>query len=135
MSFGILHWQRQKKIKLNPTDDLKYFVRLVKNEKPICRTFFVTRQVSFINQVIGKYKNPRFDLGCDLTVEFRSFGTDELGVHAGGPTKEFETGGFKGIHFFEGEKDHLTPIYDYDMVSGPTNLCPRYARHMPGTAK
>ena len=112
-----------KRIKLNPTDELKCFVRQVKKGQS-AEHFLITREKSFINQVIGKYKNPKFDLGCGLTVEFRSFGADELGVDAGGPTKEFfkelmnelENGGFKGIRFFEGEKDHLTPIYDYDML-------------------
>jgi hypothetical protein len=31
--------------------------------------------------------------------------------------KELQTGGYKGIRFFEGEKGHLTPMYDYDLLS------------------
>lgn len=113
-----------KKIKLSPIDDLKCFVRNVKCGQS-AEHFFITREKSFVGQVIAKYKNPTFDLGGDLSVEFRSFDTDELGVDAGGPTKEFfkelmkelQTGNYKGVRFFEGENDHLTPIYDYDLLS------------------
>ena len=56
---------------------------------PSAEQFLTTREKSVINQVIGKYKNPMFVLGCDLTVEFRSFGADELELMLGVPQKNF----------------------------------------------
>lgn len=70
-----------KKIKLSPIDDLKCFVRNVKSSRS-AEHFFITREKSFVSQVIAKYENPTFDLGGELSVEFRSFDTD-----AGGPSK------------------------------------------------
>ncbi len=105
-------------------DELKFFVSRVKKGQ-FKEQLLITREKSFVSQVITKYKNPTFDLGGILSVEFRSFGTYELGVDAGGPTKEYfnglmkdlQTGGYKGIRFFEGESGHLTLMYDYDLLS------------------
>ena len=77
-----------KKFKLNPIDDLKCFVIQVKRGQSAER-FFITREKRFVNQIIGKYKNPSFDVGGEFSAESHSCGTEELGVDAGGPTKEF----------------------------------------------
>ena len=55
-----------KKFKLNPINDLKCFVRQVKRGQSAER-FFITREKSFVSQIIGKYKNPSFDVGGEFS--------------------------------------------------------------------
>lgn len=113
-----------KKVKLSPIEELRLFIGRVKKSQSE-EELLITREKSFISQVLRRYKNPRFDLGCNLCVAFRSSGTYELGADAGGPTTEFfynlmkelQSGGFNGIKFLEGEIGHLTPKLDYDLLS------------------
>ena len=84
----------------------------------------ISRDKSIISQVLKKYKNPRFNPQSPLNIQFQSSGTLELGVDAGGPTREFfyhlmqelVRGKFNDIKLFEGEVGHLVPSCDYDLV-------------------
>lgn len=86
----------------------------------------ITREKNIIGQVVQKYKNPSFDIRSPLMVQFRSSGTLELGIDAGGPTTEYffnlmnelVRGNLNGIQLFEGEQGHLVPRFDYDIISG-----------------
>lgn len=84
----------------------------------------ISRDKSIISQVLRKYTNPRFNLQKSLNIQFQSSGTLELGVDAGGPTREFfyhlmqelVRGKFNDIKLFEGEVGHLVPSCDNDLV-------------------
>lgn len=81
----------------------------------------VDRNTDLLKQMLRKYKNPGFDVTRPLCVEF----VNELGVDAGGLTREFfhllmerlkNQGG--SLNLFEGQVGHLVPIHDYDVLSG-----------------
>jgi hypothetical protein len=112
--------------KVSGTESLKQFINDVATPHGEQEFLCVRRKHSISNQVIQKYKNPQFDIRCPLMVQFRSSGTIELGIDAGGPTteyfyhlmKEFERGSLAGIKLFEGEPGHWVPRFDYDLISG-----------------
>ena len=74
-------------------------------------------------QMIRKYKNPSFDVTKPLNVQF--IGADEIGIDAGGITKEhfhFLVESLKrqspdGITLLEGTVGHLLPKHDYELLS------------------
>ncbi len=112
--------------KLDGVESLKEFINdvLVQHEED--EYLPITRDTSVIDQVIHKYKNPMFSIKRLLNVRFKSVGTIELGVDAGGPTteyfyllmKELVRGNFNGIKLFEGVDGHWLPKFDYDLASG-----------------
>ena len=85
----------------------------------------IKRDNSIIMQLLKKYKNPSFNLRSPLNVQFISSGTIEPGIDVGGPKKEFfhmlmselVRGGLNGIQIFEGEKGHLVPANNYELLS------------------
>lgn len=85
----------------------------------------IKRENSIIMQLLRKYKNPSFNLRSPLNVQFVSSGTIEPGIDAGGPRREFfhmlmselVRGSFNGIQIFEGEKGHLVPVNNYELLS------------------
>lgn len=114
-----------KKIRLDPLEALRAFICYV-NVTPAPEVdLVITREKSVIVQLLKKYKNPNFNLRSPLNVQFVSSGTIEPGVDAGGPKREFFhmlmnelfRGGFNGIQIFEGEKGHLVPVNNYDLLS------------------
>lgn len=82
----------------------------------------VDRNSDMLKQMIRKYKHPDFDITKPLNVQF----VDEIGVDAGGVTREFfhllmervQGACTGGISLFEGRTGHLLPIHDYDLLSG-----------------
>lgn len=112
--------------KLSGVEALKQFINRIRLLDEDQQYLTITREESIINQVISKYKNPRFDIRKPLYVSFRSSGTAELGVDAGGLTTEYffqlvnelVRGDLNGIRLFEGAQGHLLPRFDYDLISG-----------------
>ena len=111
--------------KLDPQEALRQFIKGVALPSAPDVDLVITREKSILNQVLRKYKNPNFDLRSPVNVQFHSSGIVEPGVDAGGPTraffhklmKELVRGSLNGIRLFEGEMGHLTPSFDYDLVS------------------
>lgn len=83
----------------------------------------VDRNTDFLKQMLRKYKNPGFDITKHLSIEFK----DEMGLDAGGVTREYfhllmerlKQGPGGAINLFEGQLGHLVPIHNnYDVLSG-----------------
>ncbi|XP_044179386.1 uncharacterized protein LOC122960892 [Acropora millepora] len=82
----------------------------------------VDRNTDLLKQMLRKYKNPGFDITKHLSIEFK----DEMGLDAGGVTREYfhllmerlKQGPGGAINLFEGQLGHLVPIHNYDVLSG-----------------
>lgn len=111
--------------KMDPLEALHTFITKVALPHAPEVDLVITREKSIIMQILKKYKNPAFNLRSPLNVQFVSSGTFELGVDAGGPTRDFlyilmkelVRGSFSGIKIFEGETGHLLPVFNYDLLS------------------
>lgn len=107
--------------KLDPQDALWQFITGVAQPHAPAVEMVITREKSFVNQALRKYKNLR----SPVNIQFYSAGRVEPGFDAGGPTRDFfyhlmqelVTGSVNGIKLFEGEMGHLTLSFDYDLVS------------------
>lgn len=83
----------------------------------------VKREQDILPQMIRKYKNPSFDVTKPLNVQF--VGADEIGIDAGGITKEYfhflveslKQQSPDGITLLEGTVGHLLPKHDYELLS------------------
>ena len=83
----------------------------------------VKRGQDILPQMIRKYKNPSFDVTKPLNVQF--VGADEIGIDAGGITKEYfhflveslKQHSPDGITLLEGTVGHLLPKHDYELLS------------------
>ena len=111
--------------KFSGVQSLKRFIGDIAQPNADQQFLNITREKSIIGQVVQKYKNPAFNIRSPLMVQFRSSGTPELGIDAGGPTTEYffnlmnelVRGNLNGIQLFEGEQGHLVPRFDYDIIS------------------
>lgn len=83
----------------------------------------VNRGQDILPQMIRKYKNPSFDVTKPLNVQF--VGADEIGIDAGGITKEYfhflveslKQQSPDRITLLEGTLGHLLPKHDYELLS------------------
>ena len=83
----------------------------------------VNRGKDILPQMIRKYKNPSFDVTKPLNVQF--VGADEIGIDAGGITKEYfhflveslKQQSPNGVTLLEGTLGHLLPKHDYELLS------------------
>ena len=117
-----------KSKKLDHLDDIKNFIGNIAHPESLEVDITITRDKGILQQVIRRYKNPQFELGAPLNVQFISSGAygKEQGIDAGGPTRDFFhmltneiiSSCFHGIKLFEGEIGHLVPAVSYDLVSG-----------------
>ena len=115
-----------KSKKLDHLDDMKTFIGNIARPESLEVDITITRDKGILQQVIRRYKNPQFELGAPLNVQFISSGAHEQGIDAGGPTRDFFnmlineiiSSCFHGIKLFEGEMGHLVPAVSYDLVSG-----------------
>ncbi len=82
----------------------------------------IDREKDILLQAVRKYKNSYFYLTRPLNVSFKG----EVGIHAGGVTREYFHLLMKRlqvpisglINLFEGQNGHLVPIHNYDVLSG-----------------
>ena len=79
-------------------------------------------QISWLQQLMRIYKNPRFNLKKQLDVNFAG----EQGADVGGPTKEYfhyalsvlsQVDPAFNIQLFGGMEGHLIPLYGVDAIS------------------
>ena len=105
----------------SPSLSLKRFVCGAVNKFGEELDVSVNRDKDILQQVVRKYTHLEFDITKSLNVSF----VNELGVDAGGLTREYF---YLVMHhlqmsnaslgFFEGCKGHLLPVHNYDFVSG-----------------
>ena len=66
--------------KLDPQDALQKFITGVVRPNAPDVEMVMTREKSFVNQVLRKYKNPNFDMRSPVNIQFCSAGRVEPGV-------------------------------------------------------